>query len=263
MRASWLAALIALAPLAGDAKPSKPHVAPKPTVDPRAALAAQVAAEQATLTTTIDTVAQKLAVADATRARRLLAAIRIVDTHATDDPIGYARRVAAARFLLARDASERGLLADELAALHHAETETAVAAAAVPAVALPDQLAWPAAGKIARHFGDYQHERSKAMLSRRGLDLEVDDHAAAVAPADGVVRYAGTIRGLDHGVILDHGGYLTVIAKLGDLALPVGARVAKGERLGRAARHRIYFEVRAKVGPGGLPIDPEPLLAAR
>ncbi len=263
MRASWLAALVAIAPLAGDAKPAKPHVVPKPVVDPHVALAAQVAAEQATLTTTIDIVAQKLAVADAVRARRLLAAIRIVDTRATDDPIGYARRVAAARFLLARDASERGLLADEVAALHRAEHVTADAAAAVASVALPEQLAWPAVGKIARHFGDYQHERSKAMLSRRGLDLEVDDHAAAVAPADGIVRYAGAIRGLDHGVILDHGGYLTVIAKLGDLALPVGARVAKGDRLGRAARHRVYFELRAKIGPGGLPIDPEPLLAAR
>ena len=263
MRASWLVAVIALVPFVGDAKPTKPHVQPKPAIDPHVALAAQVAAEQATLTTTIDTVAQKLAAADALRARRVVAAIRIVDTRATDDPLGYARRVAAARFLLARDASERGLLADELAALHHAEHVTAQAAAGVPNVALPEQLAWPAAGKIARHFGDYQHERSKATLSRRGLDLEVDDHATAVAPADGVVRYAGAIRGLDHGVILDHGGYLTVIAKLGDLVLPVGVHVAKGDRLGRAARHRIYFEVRAKVGPGGLPIDPEPLLAPR
>jgi septal ring factor EnvC (AmiA/AmiB activator) len=75
------------------------------------------------------------------------------------------------------------------------------------------------------------------------------------------VRYAGPIRGLDQGVILDHGGYLTVIAKLGEVALPVGAPIAAGDRIGRAARHRVYFELRIKLGPGGLPIDPEPLLA--
>ena len=80
------------------------------------------------------------------------------------------------------------------------------------------------------------------------------------APADGIVRYAGPIRGLDHGVILDHGDYLTVVAKLADPALPVGAHVARGDRLGRAARHRVYLELRAKAGPGGLPIDPEPYL---
>jgi septal ring factor EnvC (AmiA/AmiB activator) len=112
-----------------------------------------------------------------------------------------------------------------------------------------------------RHFGTLEHERSKAMLSRRGLDLEVEDHSPVVAPAAGTVRYAGPIRGLDHGVILDHGGYVTVIAKLAELALPVGAPIAAGDRIGRAARHRVYLEVRVKLGPGGLPIDPEPLLA--
>jgi septal ring factor EnvC (AmiA/AmiB activator) len=257
-----LAIVAVLAASVGDAKPAK-HAPPAPIVEPRTALADQVAAEQATLATTIDTVQHKLADADATRARRVLAALRIVDARTPDDPVGYARRIAAARFLLARDASERGLLADELAALHEADREIAAATAAVPKVALPQQLLAPANGTIARHFGDYQHERSKVTLSRRGLDFEVDDHAPAVAPADGVVRYAGPIRGLDHGVILDHGGYFTVVAKLGDIVLPVGARVAKGDRIGRAARHRVYFEVRAKVGPGGLTIDPEPLLAPR
>ena len=50
------------------------------------------------------------------------------------------------------------------------------------------------------------------------------------------------------------------MAKLGELAVPVGAHVARGDRLGRAARSRVYFEVRVKVGPGGMPVDPEPLL---
>src|SRR6185312_5335068 len=234
------------------------HAPPKPVdvIPPRVALADQVSAEQATLATTIDTVQHKLDAADETRARRVLAAIRIADARTSDDPVGHARRLAAARFLLARDQHERGLLADELSALHAADRELAAAAAAVPTVALPDQLLAPANGPIARHFGEYQHERSKATLSRRGLDFDVDEHAPIVAPADGVVRYAGPIRGLDRGVILDHGGYFTVIAKLGDALPPVGAHVAKGERIGRAARHRIYFEVRAKVGPGGLTIDP-------
>ena len=63
-------------------------------------------------------------------------------------------------------------------------------------------------------------------------------------------------------MILDHGAYVTVVGKLAEVALPVGAPIAAGDRIGRAARHRVYLEVRVKLGPGGLPIDPEPLFAA-
>jgi septal ring factor EnvC (AmiA/AmiB activator) len=62
-------------------------------------------------------------------------------------------------------------------------------------------------------------------------------------------------------VILDHGDYLTIVAKLAPLSIPVGTHVARGDRLGHAAQYRVYLEVRAKVAPGGIPIDPEPLLA--
>ncbi|HEX3482959.1 MAG TPA: M23 family metallopeptidase, partial [Kofleriaceae bacterium] len=133
--------------------------------------------------------------------------------------------------------------------------------ARLPAVALPGELARPAPGTIARHFGTLAHERSKATLARRGIDLEVDDHSPVTAPAAGTVRYAGPIRGLDQGVILDCGDFVAVIGKLGEVAAPVGAPIAAGDRLGRAARHRVYLEIRVKLGPGGLPIDPEPLLA--
>jgi len=174
-----------------------------------------------------------------------------------------ARARAAARLLVDRDGDERAVFADEVARLHAARDRIAGEARALPALALPGELVRPARGKIARSFGTLEHERSKATLSRRGIDLEVDDHCPVIAPAAGTVRYAGPIRGLDHGVILDHGAYLTVIAKLGEVALPIGAPIAAGDRLGRAARHRVYFEVRLKLGPGGLPIDPEPLLGKR
>jgi septal ring factor EnvC (AmiA/AmiB activator) len=171
-----------------------------------------------------------------------------------------ARRRAAARLLLARDAGERGILAEELGHLTTAAARTHDDAQRLPGVALPAEIVRPVHGKIARKFGALEHERSKAMLSRHGLDIEVEDHANVVAPADGVVTYAGPIRGLDRGAIIDHGTFLSVIAKLGELAVPVGAPVKAGDRLGRAARHRVYLEIRVKVGPGGLPIDPEPLL---
>ncbi|MGE5184720.1 MAG: murein hydrolase activator EnvC family protein [Acidobacteriota bacterium] len=245
------------------------HAAPPPpaaaAIDPHAALADQLSEESAVLAKTLATVDDKLSHADALRLRHLRAAARIL--HAplpadatADDRMAYARRLAAARLLLDRDASERALLADESQRLHTSDARLANDTSQLARVALPADLAWPAHGKIARAFGTFEHERSHATLSRRGIDIEVEDRAPAVAPEAGTVRYAGPIRGLDHGVILDHGGYYTVIAKLAETSLPLGAKLARGDRLGHAAHHRVYLEVRAKLGPGGLPIDPAPLL---
>jgi septal ring factor EnvC (AmiA/AmiB activator) len=266
-RASLL--LIALAATAhadDDAEPVAQSTAvAAASSDARIALADQLAAEAATLKKTIATVDDKLAAADETRLHRLRAAMRILHAPlgadaSADERFAAARRRAAARLLLLRDASERGLLADEAQHLKTAQTTEAEEVAKLPSIALPGPLARPVKGSIARHFGIYQHDRAHVTLSRRGLDFEVEEHAPTIAPAEGVVRYAGAIRGLDHGVLLDCGNYYVLVAKLGDLAIPVGARVHQGDRLGLAQRHRVYLEVRVKLGPGGLPIDPEPLL---
>lgn len=258
--ASALAALVLVNAhaRAGDEPPAAP--------DPRAQLAEQLAAELETLDRTLATIGGKLTQADAQRLRRIRAAYRIVRTPlaAAASPaerMASARRRAAARLLLERDREERMLLAGEAKQLEAARTTKVTASAQVPTLLLPEQIARPVQGTIARRFGSYEHERSHATLTRRGLDFETEKNAPAIAPADGVVRYAGPIRGLDHGVILDHGDYLTVVAKLAEATIPAGTRVARGDRLGRAARHRVYLEVRAKVGPGGIPIDPEPLLS--
>jgi septal ring factor EnvC (AmiA/AmiB activator) len=255
------ALLLALAVDASAGK-KKHDVAPP---DAHPALSEQLTAESQTLTKTITTVADKLAAADALRLRRLRAATRLLhaplpENASADDRLAFARRHAAARLLLDRDAAERALLADEIDHLRAADTRVTLETGQVAGLHLPVELSWPAKGTVSRRFGPFVHEHSKAELSRRGLDLDVEEAANVIAPADGIVRYSGPIRGLDHGVILDHGDYMTVIAKLGDAMVPVGAKVARGDRVGHAARKRLYFELRAKVGPGGLPIDPEPYL---
>ena len=238
--------------------------APAAPIDPRETLAAQLADEQATIDRTIATVASKLAEADRVRLERLRAAYRLVraplrPTASPAERMAAARRRAAARLLIDRDAAERGLLADETKHLKDAAAQTTLETGKLATITLPADLSRPAKGTIARTFGTLEHERSKAILSRRGIDLEVETRANVTAAADGTVRYAGPIRGLDEGVILDHGDYFTVVAKLADLVVPAGAKIARGDRIGHAARYRVYFEVRVKIGPGGLPIDPVPL----
>ena len=234
--------------------------------DPRAQLTEQLNAEMQTIEQTLATVGDKLSAADAQRLRRIRAAYRILRAPLTTeaspaDRMASARRRAAARLLLERDAAERTLLADEKSQLASARTTKVEAETKIPTLTLPEEIGRPCKGEIARRFGTYEHERSHATLSRRGLDFETERNAPASAPADGIVRYAGPIRGLDYGVIIDHGDYMTIVAKLAELTIPVGTKVSRGDRLGRAARFRVYLEVRAKIGAGGIPIDPEPLLA--
>ncbi len=231
--------------------------------DARAKLAAQLAEQSAVIDTTRATITEKVGALDKVRLARLRAAYRILRAPlpaAQSDRMAAARKRAGARMLVERDRDERALLVDELAMLVTATERTVTATAALPSVTLPAEIVWPASGTIARRFGTIPHEKSKTTLARRGIDIEVEAKTPARAPAAGLVRYAGPIRGLDAGVIIDHGDYMTVVAKLGELSVPTGANVVVGDRLGRAARHRVYLEVRVKIGAGGLPIDPEPLL---
>lgn len=230
-------------------------------VSPADAIARQLADETASIDRALVNVADKATPAAEIRGKRLRAAYRVLRATPGDDAMAMARRRAAARLLLEREAGERTLLVDEAAQLHAARDRIAGELAQLPSIAVPRALVRPAPGQIVRHFGTLAHEHSKATLSRRGVDIDVADGSSVSAPAAGTVRYAGPIRGLDQGVILDHGGYVTVLAKLGGVAVPVGAPVAAGDRIGRAAHHRIYLELRIMLGAGGFPIDPEPLLA--
>jgi septal ring factor EnvC (AmiA/AmiB activator) len=182
-------------------------------------------------------------------------------TVAPERRMAAARSRSTARLLLARDRAEITLLTKEVALLT-AAIERIARDSAAPLPPLPASLTMPTLGEVVRRFGTLVHERSGAILARRGIDLEVALDAVVVAPAEGVIRYSGPIRGLDHGVIIDHGGFSTVIAKLAPVAFARDLRVARGARIGHPRRHRVYLEVRLNLGPGGIPVDPEPLLMA-
>jgi septal ring factor EnvC (AmiA/AmiB activator) len=235
----------------------------------RAYLRAQLAAQHDVAERWRETDRDKLAERAAVRARRARAAYELLHTADAapwidpDARMAALRRKAAARHLLAVDRAEVDVLAVELAHVDAGLARLAAERAVVETLPLPaPELAWPADGIVSRHFGTFVHATSRATLSRHGIDLDVRAHAEADAVADGVVRYAGPIRGLDAGVVVDHGAFWSVTAKLGDLGVAAGDRVERGQRLGDAATHRLYLELRVPVGPGGLPIDPELLLEA-
>ena len=235
--------------------------------DPRAVVAAAFADQRAVVERTAAIVAEKLAAAAETRAERARDAYKLLraESDGTDvtPALAIARRRAAARWLLARDRSELWLLAEEASHLLAARQRIERDASRVPTLVLPDAMIWPAKGSIARGFGAFEHERSGATLTRRGVDLEVERDADVVAPSAGTVRYAGPIRGLDEGVIIDHGDVVTVIGKLASPLVTAGATVEQGALIGRPARYRVYIEVRFEVGAGGTPVDPASVFPKR
>lgn len=98
-------------------------------------------------------------------------------------------------------------------------------------------------------------EVSGSGVRSRGLTFAVEPAAPVVAPAGGIVRYAGRFRAYGVVVIVDHGGgWTSLIAGLGETAVTVGARVAMGTPIGRAAggdEPRVTVELRRR----GRPVD--------
>lgn len=282
-RELWVVALLGAALAAGDVSAGEVDdgdavtdpattAASQPTPasgELRAYLTAQLDAQLEVAHRTRRTVEDKRDVAADERAHRTRTAYKLLRAGTApawvdnDERMATARRRAGARWLLSRDRREVDLLADEAEQLAAAEARLTRDRAVAATIPLPAaDLLPPVAGTIVRRFGPLLHERSKAHLSRHGLDYDTADGADVHAVADGVVRYAGPIRGLDAGLVIDHGTCVSVLGKLAAPTLAIGDRVTRGQVVGHAARRRVYLEVRVPVGPGGVPVDPERLLAA-
>lgn len=92
-----------------------------------------------------------------------------------------------------------------------------------------------------------------------GVDFAARLGAAVYAAADGTVLFAGWQSGYGYTVIIDHGGALaTLYAHNSALAVAVGARVSRGQRIasvgstGNSTGPHAHLEVRAN----GEPVDP-------
>jgi murein hydrolase activator len=239
----------------------------------RATVAATLAAQRDSAARAHEIVDGKRIAAETIRAARARAAYKLLRGAGSPLAVTPERRMAVARgratarLLLARDRAEAATLTEEagLLAAAIARIERDLAAAASVATPAAGSLRRPVDGDIVRRFGTLVHEPSRATLARRGLDFDAAESTPVIAPVGGTVRYAGPIRGLDHGVIIEApaaaGGLIVVVAKLAATGVAAGAEINPGDPLGTPARRRVYLETRLPVGPGGAPIDPEPLLA--
>jgi murein DD-endopeptidase MepM/ murein hydrolase activator NlpD len=143
----------------------------------------------------------------------------------------------------------------------HQELELERARADASSMPEPASLGCPVAGgQVLERFGEYRHGESGAHLSRRGLEISTHAGDAVRAVAAGRVRHMGQVRGLGSAVLVQHdGGLWSLVGHIAP-AVEAGSAIERGQILGHANATRVYLEVRLPIGPGGLPVDPEPLI---
>lgn len=92
-------------------------------------------------------------------------------------------------------------------------------------------------GRVLRPYGQYNVDG--ILMPRTGVDLACPEGTNLVSPANGVVRYLGSMDGFGLLVIIEHGGgYATVMSPFDPDGMKVvtGQAVLRGDPVGRTGR---------------------------
>ena len=97
------------------------------------------------------------------------------------------------------------------------------------------RLPYPAQGVVVRKFGTYKHPLFKDVkIDSRGIDIQTKRGAAVKAVYQGKVSTVATIPGMGGKVVMvQHGNYFTVYAKMKNVRVKPGSTVKAGQRLGQ------------------------------
>ncbi|MGI4834867.1 MAG: murein hydrolase activator EnvC family protein [Janthinobacterium lividum] len=99
------------------------------------------------------------------------------------------------------------------------------------------RLPWPVAhGFVAQHFGRHPHPVLRHVtVDNRGVDIQTNEGEAVRAVAPGRVLTVAQVPGMNTIVMVQHGEYFTVYAKLRGVSVHEGQQVSAREPLGTAA----------------------------
>ncbi len=172
-------------------------------------------------------------------------------------------RRAAAKRILRRDIHEIALLEWEIENARNARQRlNRSSRASIPELPARRSLARPTKrGSIKAKFGKFEHSRSRAKLTRRGVEISSKVGEPVVAASDGTIRYLGPLRGLGQCVVIEHQGFFTIVGRIEAITVAEGDKVERRQPIAVAVGRTVYLEVRLALGAGGFPIDPRPLLA--
>ena len=109
---------------------------------------------------------------------------------------------------------------------------------------------WPVEGRIASSFGERLDPFSGEGAFHRGVDITARFGQPIIAPADGIVQFAGIENGYGRTVILNHGhGVSTLYGHMSGFAVLEGQRIERGDTIGyvgtsgRSTGPHVHYEV--------------------
>jgi len=118
---------------------------------------------------------------------------------------------------------------------------------------------WPVKGWLTSDFGYRRSPFTLASDFHPGIDVAAAYGTPVVAPADGVVTFAGVKGGYGNLVVIDHGfGVVTKFGHTSQLLVKEGDKIKRGMKIalvgntGHSTGPHLHYEVHAD----GVPVDP-------
>ena len=146
---------------------------------------------------------------------------------------------------------------------------TAVAASAAELTRLfeskKNKLEWPVPGFITTPFGKQQHPVLKRVtIINDGVDIQTEKGSKVKAVFDGEVTMVAPIAGKNNIVMIRHGDYITIYARLKTVNVKSGQRVKENDIIGEVYTDRDgKSELEFQVYKGFTKLDPENWLAMK
>lgn len=112
------------------------------------------------------------------------------------------------------------------------------------------KLPWPVKGQLFQSFGEHAHSTLKGVVTtNNGIDISTANGAVVKPVFKGTVKGIFPIPGLDKVVLVSHGEYFTVYARLETVKVKIGQEIGIDDVLGEVAiiaedgSSRLHFEV--------------------
>ncbi|MEN8154469.1 MAG: TonB family protein [Acidobacteriota bacterium] len=122
---------------------------------------------------------------------------------------------------------------------------------------------WPTKGYLTSGFGERRHPLTGKKHFHNGQDIGAKKGTPVIAPASGVVTFAGSKGDWGKLIIIDHGnGYISKYGQLSKILVKKGDKIKKRERIGlvgasgQSTAPHLHWEVHYK----GKPVNPVKLI---
>ncbi|MEM9895200.1 MAG: peptidoglycan DD-metalloendopeptidase family protein [Bacteroidota bacterium] len=128
-----------------------------------------------------------------------------------------------------------------------------------------NKLNWPVSGFISSKFGKQQHPVFKRIIIiNDGVDIQTEKGSKVKAVFDGQVTMVAPVTGKNNCVVIRHGDYLTVYARLKTVNVKMGQRVTEKDIIGEVFTDRDGIsELEFQVYKGTNKLNPENWLALK